>query len=499
MTSPRVRTALEVVGLLAAPVLVFFLLGVQGMTNTNIEDAHFYQAYAEHGDDLMLRLGDYRYYWVRLAFILPARVAYDVFGAVQGFFVWRYLLVLIAIVPAYLLLRRLYGIAAGFVAVAAVLSSPVLIYAWGTDYPDSSAVSYLVAGTACLFMPVRGERQVRGRLGWLTLAGTAYTLAAHSQFISGPLVVVAAFAYLAMVARADRRAALRATAVLLGCAAVVTGVLSLTALIMWDRPDIIYPTIRAALHFRTPNELRKWHSPNWHWFLRTPYLLVPYVVPLLWAVVARLTPKETTERPSPELGLAVVAMLQMLLFTYLQFFAVTSELEYHVYSSMLWSATLLVLAVTVVRACGVAARARPAGSPGSPAALVLVVPYAMTVLRGHVEFELVTGDRRCRSCLLAVVGALVRVAARVPRSCSPGWSSVAMIGTTYLLTVVRAARPALPAPAAALPRAHLCLRAAQRRGLARAARRVRARRALQPDDAAGDQGRPAADDLVRGG
>ena len=252
MTSPRVRTALEVVGLLAAPVVVFFALGVQGMTNTNIEDAHFYQAYAEHGDDLMLRLGDYRYYWVRLAFILPARVSYDLFGAVTGFFVWRFVLVLIAIVPAYLLLRRLYGIAAGAVAVAAVLSSPVLIYAWGTDYPDSSAVSYLVAGTACLFMPVRGEHQRRGRLGWLTLAGIAYTLAAHSQFISGPLVVVAVLAYLAMAARSDWRAALRTAAVLLGCAAVVTGVLSLISLIMWDRADIIYPTWRAALHFRTP-------------------------------------------------------------------------------------------------------------------------------------------------------------------------------------------------------------------------------------------------------
>src|SRR5205823_5386469 len=190
---------------------------------------------------------------VRLAFILPARVSYDLFGAVAGFFVWRYVLVLIAIVPAYLLLRRLYG--AGAVAVAAVLSSPVLIYAWGTDYPDSSAVSYLIAGTACLFMPVLGERQARGRLGWLTLAGIAYTLAAHSQFISGPLVIVAVLAYLAMVARTDRRAALRAAAVLVGCAAVVTGVLSLISLIMWDRADILYPTWRAALHFRTPNEL----------------------------------------------------------------------------------------------------------------------------------------------------------------------------------------------------------------------------------------------------
>ncbi|MDX6223365.1 MAG: hypothetical protein QOD91_2419, partial [Frankiales bacterium] len=175
----RLRLLLEVAGLLLAPVVVFFLLGEQGMTNTNIEDQRFYQAYAEHGDDLMLRLGNYRYYWVRLAFILPSRVTYDLFGAVGGFFVLRYLLVLVAIVPAYLLLRRLHGIGAGWVAVAAVLSSPVLLYAWGTDYPDSSSVSYLIAGTACLFMPVRGNRPERGRVGWLVLAGVAGGLAIH--------------------------------------------------------------------------------------------------------------------------------------------------------------------------------------------------------------------------------------------------------------------------------------------------------------------------------
>ncbi|MDX6205440.1 MAG: hypothetical protein QOF39_1497 [Frankiales bacterium] len=397
----RLLRLLEVLGLLLAPALVFFLLGEQGMTNTNIEDQRFYQAYAEHGDDLMLRLGNYRYYWVRLAFILPSRVTYDLFGAVGGFFVLRYLLVLLAIVPAYLLLRRLYGIGAGAVAVAAVLSSPVLLYAWGTDYPDSSSVSYLIAGTACLFMPVRGERQARARVGWLVLAGIAGGLAIHSQFLSAPLVAVAWAVHVVLQLRTDRRAALRASLILAGCAIVVTGLLSLVALVMWGRADIISPTITAAQHFRTPNELRKWHSPNWHWVLRNTYLVIPLLTPALWAVTVR----GRLSAYRVELALALTGLLQMLLFSYLQFFAITCELEYHVYSSMLWSSTVLVMAVAVVRIClPLLGSVRTAWLP---AALVLAVPYLMTFVRDHVHFRLLAGFA-VAAVLLAVVWAGTR-------------------------------------------------------------------------------------------
>jgi hypothetical protein len=397
----RLRLLLEVAGLMLAPVVVFFLLGEQGMTNTNIEDQRFYQAYAEHGDDLMLRLGNYRYYWVRLAFILPSRVTYDLFGAVGGFFVLRYLLALVAIVPAYLLLRRLHGIGAGWVAVAAILASPVLLYAWGTDYPDSSSVSYLIAGTACLFMPVHGERQARGRVGWLVLAGIAGGLAIHSQFLSAPLVAVAWAIYVVMQLATDWRRALRASVILAGCAIAVTGLFSLIAWSMWGRADILSPTITAAQHFRTPNELRKWHSPNWHWVLRNTYLVIPLLTPALWAVTARAR----LAAYKVELGLALVALLQMVLFSYLQFFAITCELEYHVYSSMLWSSAVLVMALAVVRLClPLLGSVRTAWVP---AALVLAVPYLLTFVRGQLHFRLLAGFA-VAAALLALVWAGVR-------------------------------------------------------------------------------------------
>ena len=67
---------------------------------------------------------------------------------------------LFALVPAYVLLRRLYGISAGVLAVAVLISCPVVITAWGTDYPDSAVVSYVAGAVACLALP-RGKAQER--------------------------------------------------------------------------------------------------------------------------------------------------------------------------------------------------------------------------------------------------------------------------------------------------------------------------------------------------
>ena len=51
-----------------------------------------------------------------------ARLGYLAFGALPGFFVRRYFLALITVVPAYLLIRRLYGIPAAAMALEATRS-----------------------------------------------------------------------------------------------------------------------------------------------------------------------------------------------------------------------------------------------------------------------------------------------------------------------------------------------------------------------------------------
>jgi len=93
----------------------------------------------------------------QVGFLVVARLFDLGFGAVGGFFATRYLFALIAIVPAYVLLRLLYGIPAGALAVVVLLSSPVMITAWGTDYPNSAVVSYIAGAAACLAIPCRAR------------------------------------------------------------------------------------------------------------------------------------------------------------------------------------------------------------------------------------------------------------------------------------------------------------------------------------------------------
>jgi len=74
-------------------------------------------------------------------FLVPGRISYLLFGGVPGFVVFRYVLALIAIIPTYILLRRVYSRVVGVIGVIVILSCPVIILAWGTDFPDSAAVS----------------------------------------------------------------------------------------------------------------------------------------------------------------------------------------------------------------------------------------------------------------------------------------------------------------------------------------------------------------------
>jgi 4-amino-4-deoxy-L-arabinose transferase-like glycosyltransferase len=261
---------LEAVALLASPPAAFFGLHVARMISPNMIDPYLYTAYAQNGPDLIARYGDHRYYWVRLGFLLPARASYLAFGAVPGFYVLRYVLALVAVIPVYLLFRRLHGRAAGALAVAVALSSPVVLHAWGTDYPDSAVASYLFAGTACLVMPTASRRR---RLLWVTVAGVCLSLAVHSQVIAMPLIAAVVVAYAAANLRREPLDVLAHLGILALCALSVTGALAVVAHRAFGSSNIIMPTVDASRHFRTPREIAKWHSTNWRWVLHDPYLL----------------------------------------------------------------------------------------------------------------------------------------------------------------------------------------------------------------------------------
>ena len=156
--------AVEAGAVALSPVVAYFVLRIRGMAPVPLPDPSMHTIYIVVNPPrdvhaVFGRFGTDRTAARRtqMGFLVVARLFDPEFGAVPGFFATRYLFALIAIVPAYCLLRRLYGIPAGALAIIALLSSPVLITAWGTDYPDSAVVSYVAGAVGCLAMPCRGR------------------------------------------------------------------------------------------------------------------------------------------------------------------------------------------------------------------------------------------------------------------------------------------------------------------------------------------------------
>src|SRR5579862_4590724 len=299
----------------------------------------------------------------RVGFLVPTRLAYLAFGAVPGFFVTRYVFALVAVAPIYLLLRRLYGRPAGVIGILAVLASPVIITAWGTDYPDSAVVSYAAGALACLAMPGRRRR------GWLAAAGVLLTAAVWSHGVAVPLVAATMVGYLAVRLVRDRPGLAADVAVLAGVAVTVTGLLVVASATLLGHGNFIASSWQSVRYLSTPAMVAFTHSANWRWAPYVAYLLVP---PAGLAAFAAVAARRWRRLPTPVLVVAAVAAAQFAGYTWLQFFGTLETLEEHYFSSTLWAGVCLLLAVTI------AELARPlADRPVAcwlPAAVLLAVP-----------------------------------------------------------------------------------------------------------------------------
>lgn len=380
---------LEAISLLVSPLVAFYAMGVREMMRPNMIDPYFYGGFAQQGSEMLARFGTENYFWVRVGFILPARAFTMAFGPVGGFYAFRYVLVLVAVVPAYLLFRLLVGRAAGAVAVAALLTSPVIWHAWGTDYPDASAVSYLTASTALIVMPAR-SRLLRTALVVGSAAFAAF--AVHSQLMAAPIVAgILGGWFLVTVWRARRGAVAHAVMeglLVLFTTVVVTGLLMLASDVVLGSGDLFTPTEKAIERLQTPEERAKWNSDGVGWVFRNTYLFVLPAVVAGWAVLVTrrssrrgLGAHARAQEPSSDTAAptrvetAVVAgtALTGLGYAYLQFGRDGSTLDYFLYSSMLWPGICLTTAFVVVR---LAQRLAPAERGVSAAAALIVVVAA---------------------------------------------------------------------------------------------------------------------------
>lgn len=346
-SSDRMAAALETVAVLASPAVLYAGLRLRGMGPVQLVDPSIHTTYILDPSDIFVR---YQALFTpssrlreaaRVGFLVPARVAYLLFGAVPGFFVFRYVLALVAIVPVYLLLKKLYGRWAGFVGIAVVMSSPVVLTAWGTDYPDSAAVSYLTGGLAALALSLEGRPQ---RPGWLLVAAGLLTMAAWAHGISVPLVIVLVVVYVGVRLARERAQLGRDLALLVVSAIVATGVLAICSKLLFDQFDFITPTVKAARYLSSPHELSLSHSASWGWAQYDLYLLVP---PAILAAFVVVFARRWRNIGTSQLFVGLAGALQLAAFVFLQFFNHVEALEMHFFSSTLWSSVNIMLAMTL--------------------------------------------------------------------------------------------------------------------------------------------------------
>lgn len=279
----------------------------------------------------------------RVGFVVPARLAYLAFGAVPGFVVFRYVLALVAVVPAYLLLKRCYGAWAGALAVCVVVSCPVVIVAWGTDYPDSAALSYLIALFACLGLALESSSS-RARMGWLVGAGAAATLASWSLAECAVYSAGAVAAYLVVRALRARWWAGADLAIVAVTGLAVTGVLVVASGLVVGQWDFISVTWHSIVYFAQPAQQVLWHSRSWHWLGYDTYLLVPPTVVAAFGVVLG---RRVRDMP-PAVGFAgLAAAAEVALAFVLQFAGGAEALETHYWSSLVWAGPCIALAMVL--------------------------------------------------------------------------------------------------------------------------------------------------------
>jgi hypothetical protein len=420
------RRCLEGLALALAPVAAVFGLRITLMSPPDLNDPAMHTAFVINPHDVFARYSallaptDRLREGARVGFLVPARLSYLLFGAVPGFVVFRYVLALIAVVPAYLLLRRLYGRLAGAIAVIVILSCPVIILAWGTDFPDSAAVSYLIGGLACLAMP-----SVRHRSAWVIGSAVLFTLALWALATSAPLIIVTLVVYARINWLRERTSLVRDAALMGGAFVAVTGLLVVASGLVIGPLDYIQPTIQSLLYLDQPSQVRLNHSASPLWAPYVTYLLVPPTVVALW-FVAFAKPLRTV--PTPQLLVGMTCLAQLFIFGLLQLFGGVQDLEVHYFSSLLWGAVCLTLAMVIVELGRplYAQRMLRWALPG----LLLAVPLIFEIRPhvpqfGWVPFGILLG---------AVVVALGMYAARLGLTAT-GTRSVALIGVSLTAIV----------------------------------------------------------------
>ncbi|HET9385951.1 MAG TPA: hypothetical protein VFO67_12445 [Gemmatimonadales bacterium] len=387
------------------------------MVQNGFIDPYVYTGYIHNFQDLLERYGP-TYYSVRFGHILPARMLAALVGALPGYLLWRYLVVLAGSVPFYFLLRQRYGRPLAMALVAVLVTSPFLARTVLWDYPSATAVPCLL-GAVCLLQVEHRRRRLLD-----LAAGFLAGLMIHSNvFGVAPLgVYVAAYGMAWVVSGRGFR-------ILAGRLAWFSvGPIVLTAagwLYYWsvlDRWDIWSSTV-LIVTFLVDGGTTKWRTNDPTWVLREFAVLTPLFLTAT-ALLASVGRRISIQAAALGSGAACAASL---LYIH-QFLLNGNTLELLNYFGFALPSVFLLLALTVA-----AIWERRSSRMKIASASVLVVCAAGPWILYSFDWPLLTIATVERHFLLAIVAGVLVVLARV---LAPGRTIMPVLASAALgLTV----------------------------------------------------------------
>jgi hypothetical protein len=262
----------------AFPIAAAFFFKVPRVAFGSFTDAVFYLAYARQFGELVLRYG-FPYYATRFGGILPDAFSGALFGEVNGIWILRYTLSVVASGALFLFFRKRYGVLAGLFASLLWSFNPAALRLICTTYVDATAVPFLILG-CCLFASGWG-----GGFGAL-ITGILVALAASAH-------LYAAFALLLLMpwffaSRWERRHELSVAFCWMGGGFLATFMAAwLWYWAVWRMPVLFSPTLEvlrdlgngSAAQWKKPLAFALSQTPAW---FAPAALLVPVAFSAAW-------------------------------------------------------------------------------------------------------------------------------------------------------------------------------------------------------------------------
>lgn len=412
MIEPALVLVVPSVGLAAA--------GVSAWTPPNRPDSEFYLSLSIFGDDVTDRAADPAYYWTRLGVIAPTNTLIKLFGVDGGYAVWRWVLLSLAVLPAYYLGRIVVGAAAGASAATFVTVNTVFLTVLGDPYPAGAVVALLASEILVLALAIR----VTGTAHWWLLA-CAGCLVGWLLMCNQSAVVFGALAFLPFGIWLLRRGwrGLLGIATSAGAAVLVAAAFIQSGRVLFPELDWLATT----RYFARVLKFSAFHSQDDVWLATSTGLLVPAVllVSATWIVCRESSGSRLLAlMPAAALGACV---------GYALFNQVSNRaalLEIPVYVSFLWGPALAVGAVLTVWLIG--------SRSGGHSWLLVAIAIAAGVVAGRLftrRFDIWPIGLVCAVCLILALRAPSLLATRTPPWARVG-TSIAAIAALFAGTQI---------------------------------------------------------------